>query len=183
MKAIDRLLQRWRIHQAARHIRPGAAVLDIGCADGALFRILGDRIGSGIGIDPDAPDSSVGSGVRLYRGYFPDALPDSRRFDVICLLAVLEHIPEQEQRALAAECARRLNPGGRVVATVPAPAVDHVLAILRRLRLIDGMSLEQHYGFVPAELPPRFQSAGLRLARHSRFQLGLNHVFVFECPA
>lgn len=155
-------------------------MLDIGCADGALFRALGDRISYGVGVDPEAIDGRIGSRSNLYRGLFPAALPDQRQYDVICLLAVLEHIPEPVQRNLAAECAARLLPGGQVIATVPAPAVDGILSALRACRLIDGMSLEQHYGFNPVDLPAQFRTAGLRLARHSRFQLGLNHLFVFE---
>jgi SAM-dependent methyltransferase len=180
MRRLDRVLQRWRIHQATRHIANDARVLDIGCADGALLRALGDRIRVGAGVDPDAVEGPVGPRSRLFRGMFPAALPDSQSYDVICLLAVLEHVAEQEQRTLAADCANRLAPGGRVIATVPSPAVDHILNLLRALRLIDGMSLEQHYGFDPAQLPDRFAAAGLRLLSHRRFQFGLNHLFVFE---
>jgi SAM-dependent methyltransferase len=180
VKAIDRWLQQWRIAEASRHIPREASVLDIGCADGALFRALGDRISYGVGVDPEAIEGPIGPRATLYRGHFPAALPDSRPFHVICLLAVLEHIPEQGQRELTVECAKRLAPGGRVIVTVPAPAVDHVLDALRACRLIDGMSLEQHYGFDPADLPTRFAADGLRLTRHSRFQLGLNHLFVFN---
>jgi hypothetical protein len=63
---------------------------------------------------------------------------------------------------------------------VPAKTVDHVLSALRFLRLIDGMSLEEHYGFEPGDTVRIFSPPAFRLLHHSRFQAGLNHLFVFE---
>ena len=42
------------------------------------------------------------------------------------------------------------------------------------------MSLEQHYGFKPADTPGIFAPARFRLIARESFQLGLNHLFVFE---
>ena len=67
-----------------------------------------------------------------------------------------------------------------MIITVPAKAVDHILAVLRWLRLIDGMSLEEHYGFEPADTARIFAAPGFKLLHRSKFQLGLNHLFVFE---
>jgi SAM-dependent methyltransferase len=106
--------------------------------------------------------------------------PPDAEWDVVTMLAVLEHIPPAEQIRIAAACARLLRPGGRVIITVPSPAVDHILAVLRRLRLIEGMSLEQHYGFAPADTVRIFAPPAFRLHRRETFQLGLNHLFIFE---
>lgn len=206
MRFVDRLLQFWRIAQAARFIPSGARLLDVGCADGALFRALGSRLAEGLGLDPaltseaersateerdDGPEPRTeGRGsmrpprpsFRLMRGTFPEAAPAQTGFDVITALAVLEHVPELELGRFAAGCAERLAPSGRLILTVPSPRVDALLRVLKRLRLIDGQALEQHHGFDPARTPALFQAVGLRLAHHHRFQLGLNHLFVFEKP-
>jgi hypothetical protein len=50
------------------------------------------------------------------------------------------------------------------------------------VRLIDGMSLEQHHGFDPRQTRSVFEPCGLRLVRASRFQLGFNNLFVFQKP-
>jgi SAM-dependent methyltransferase len=186
VKAIDRLLQRWRISKARPYATPGTRVLDIGCADGELFRLI-PHIGEGVGLDPDLPTTAPRlPNAVLLKGLFPDALPDDRPFDVITLLAVLEHVPPDSQRTLAFECARFLKPGGHLVITVPSPAVDHILAVLRFLRLIHGMALEQHYGYDPRQTADLFAVGGLSLVKARRFQLGLNNQFVFQktaCPS
>lgn len=99
------------------------------------------------------------------------------------MFAVLEHVPAKEQPALAAACHELLKPGGRVLITVPAKAVDHIPAVLRFLRLIDGMSLEEHYGFGPADTLRIFGALQFSLVHRSRFQGGLNRLFVFERTA
>jgi 2-polyprenyl-3-methyl-5-hydroxy-6-metoxy-1,4-benzoquinol methylase len=114
------------------------------------------------------------------RGLFPQDLPDHSPFDVISMLAVLEHIPPDGQGAIARSCLEHLKPGGHVVITVPSPQADLVLDTLRFLRIIDGMALEQHYGFKPHETTGLFEGAGLRLVKKRRFQLGFNNLFVFQ---
>jgi hypothetical protein len=43
------------------------------------------------------------------------------------MLALFEHIPTAEQPAVIEACYELLVPGGRVVITVPSPAVDPML--------------------------------------------------------
>lgn len=184
MKAVDRWLQRWRIARAARFLPERARVLDVGCYDGALFQQLGARLAAGgVGMDPRLERTEEGDGYRLLKGRFPDDLGDDEVFDAITMTAVLEHVVPEEQAPIAAACARFLRPGGRLVITTPAPLVDRILDFLSAVRAIDGMSLEQHYGFEPEETPGIFTPQGLELVVHRRFQLGLNHLFVFEKPS
>jgi len=42
------------------------------------------------------------------------------------------------------------------------------------------MSLHEHHGFNPADVPSLFGGAGLTLVKARTFQLGLNHLFVFK---
>lgn len=181
MKPMDRFLQRWRIAKALPWIRDGDRLLDLGCFDPALLKRVEPRISRGVGIDPLATQSRSGK-LEIVRGQCPGQPRfDDASFDCITMLAVLEHIHERE--ALARECARLLAPAGRVVITVPRPAVDKILGVLLALRLIKGMSLEQHEGYDVNQTPTIFQAAGLRLIKRRSFQLGLNCLFVFEKPA
>ena len=61
---------------------------------------------------------------RFIRGHAPEAVPEHDRYDAITLLAVLEHIPPDAQRDLAATCRLLVRDRGRVVCTVPSPKVD-----------------------------------------------------------
>jgi SAM-dependent methyltransferase len=182
VKALDRLLQRWRIGKAAEHLPPAARVLDVGCFDGSLFRQLGPRAVGGVGIDPAlAGEPGTVDGAQLVRGTFPqDVPPGAGAFDAITMLAVVEHIAADVQQEWARACEQLLRPGGRLVITTPSPIVDRILDVLRAVRILDGMSLEEHYGFDPRLVPERFAVPGLRMVRTERFQLGLNHLFVFE---
>jgi SAM-dependent methyltransferase len=180
MKALDRFIQRWRMRQAMRFIPAGARLIDIGAHEGELFGALGARLGRGFGVEPLRQSAMVAPNFTIVPGLFPAVRPPDGGWDAVTMLAVLEHVPTQEQPALAAACHELLKPGGRVVITVPAKAVDHILAALRFLRLIDGMSLEEHYGFEPADTGRIFAAPLFRLVHHSRFQGGLNHLFVFE---
>lgn len=183
MKATDRLLQQWRIRQALPWVRPGSHVLDVGCADGELFRAAGGRITSGVGIDLLPPANwRGGSHVERRVGAFPDALGPEESFDAIVMLAVVEHVEEPELKAWAGECARLLRPGGRVVITVPAPAVDRILHVGMALKLLDGMEAHQHHGFDPVLVPEVFTGPGLVVETNRRFQFGLNNLFVLRLP-
>ncbi len=178
MRLIDRFLQRWRARMARAFIPPGANVLDIGCHQGEFLASLGKHIGPSIGFDPLAEPKTTPR-YQLVRDLLrkPAPLADAS-FDVVVMLATLEHIRDKDP--LAQECYRLLRPGGRVVITVPSNAVDTIITWLHRLRLVDGMSLEEHHGFDPHTTPAIFARPGFILERWRRFQLGLNHLFVLQ---
>lgn len=179
MTTLDRFIQSWRIRKAKPYIHPGSRLLDIGASDAPLLRKV-PHVGAYIGVDPDLPgDRQLAPNARLIKGFFPECLSGEEQFDCITMLAVLEHIPTSQQGKMASDCAAHLKPGGYLVVTAPSPLVDRILAVLKWLRLIDGMALEEHYGYDVKATPRLFCSAGFRMVRNRRFQLGLNNLFVF----
>jgi SAM-dependent methyltransferase len=180
MKPLDRALQTMRINKAKKFIRPQDSVLDIGSADGVMFEKLRGYISRGTGVDPVLKQRIDKDFYTLLPGYFPEVCPVGETYDVITMLAVLEHIPDASQEELADNCYEYLRPAGRVIITVPSPRVDNILAILLKLRLIHGMSLEEHYGFKPEDTERIFSSPRFKLLHKSTFQLGLNNLFIFQ---
>jgi SAM-dependent methyltransferase len=179
VKALDVFLRQWRIDRAGRFIGEGASVLDVGTGDGAMFRRL-KQIARGVGVDPDVPEVRNEGRYVLIPGRFPGDLVSKEVFDVITMLAVVEHLPASDRTELGLACARCLRPRGRVIVTVPSAAVDAILAAFKLFGLIDGLHLDEHHGFAPRDTIALFPPPLFRLCRHERFQLGLNHLFVFE---
>jgi 2-polyprenyl-3-methyl-5-hydroxy-6-metoxy-1,4-benzoquinol methylase len=180
MTFVDRILQSWRIRKARPFIKPGARVLDIGSADGELFAQIGSFAKGSLGIDPTLKADTQAHGVPLIAGFFPKDMPAVEPFDAITMLAVLEHFPASAYADLSEGCARFLKSGGHLIITVPSPIVDHVLKVLKGLRLIHGMSLEEHHGFQVEQTSQIFPTARFKLVAQKKFQLGMNNLFVFQ---
>lgn len=179
MKALDRYLQNVRIQKAKKYIKKNDVVLDIGSSDGVLFEKCKEKVRHGYGIDPILREEKSAAFYTLIPGKFPEAVPKGLTFDTVLMLAVLEHIPKNMHVALSKNIYELLKPGGRVIITVPSPKVDYILKVLLKLNLVDGMSLEEHYGFNHGDTKKIF-SIGYRLLVWRKFQFGLNNLFVFE---
>lgn len=181
MKKLDYFLQNERFKKAIAFIPKNAMVLDIGCSDGAIFSHI-PHLKYGVGIDPKLKVKIVKSNYTLLPGHFSEALKKEQyqQFDAITLLAVIEHIPINQLKKISGIIHKFLKKNGKVIITVPHPFVDKILDGLRFFRLIDGMELEEHYGYEITQTEKIFTSESLKLNHHKKFQFGLNNLFVFE---
>ena len=179
MRRVDYILRNWRYKVVEPHVPRGCALVDIGGYDGSLIMRLYDKMERGVCIDPLIEEKRDGK-IEFIKYRITDKLPlPDSSFDVATMLAVFEHLGDSRE-LVASEIFRILRPGGIALLTVPDSAVDHILKVLIKLRLIDGMSFEEHEHFDSAETVTIFEQRGFTLRKRVKFQMGLNNLFVFE---
>lgn len=179
MTWLDTYLQNQRISKALQHVGNNVSLLDIGCNKGELLLKAQSRLTSGAGIDPHCRNEFIAPRVELINGMFPASLRSRDQFNCITALAVFEHIPAREQVAFMKACYELLPPHGKLIITVPDKKVDRILLWLKKLKMIEGMNLEQHFEFDAKQTPQLAIAAGFTMLFHQRFQLGLNNLYVF----
>ena len=105
----------------------------------------------GIGVNPILKRPvELSETCRLVPGYFPqDFVGFGDPFDVITLLAVVEHVSRGKRIAVANAYWNVLTPEGQMVITGPHPSVNRIVEMLKSLWIIMGLSLEEHHGFHP----------------------------------
>lgn len=160
-------------------VEPGECVLDIGCGDGYLTRMIADEVPPGIAVGVDASPRMIatahaaaaerGSAARFA---VADArrLPFTENFDAVVSFNALHWVPEQD-RALS-QIAAALKPGARatvqMVCAGPRPSLEAVAMNVSRSMTwrsrFDGFSAPfvhvdpDHYGALAAD-------AGLKLSQ------------------
>ncbi len=94
-------------------------ILDVGCGDGLFFDWLAQR-GAVEGVEADASlVTATGAWAkRIHVGPFDRSFQPGKRFGLILMLDVLEHIADPTESLLRAE--ELLAPGGVLLVTVPA---------------------------------------------------------------
>jgi SAM-dependent methyltransferase len=116
----------WRAREASvireltRHLPANGRkrILDVGCGDALLFDRL-ERFGEVWGVEVDAEVVSAGRHrSRIELASFGPSYQPQRRFDLILMLDVLEHMADPVEALRHASAL--LEPGGRLLVTVPA---------------------------------------------------------------
>jgi SAM-dependent methyltransferase len=144
---LEPLLARLRARQAdsliSESLRRGR-VLDIGCGQVPFF-LLHTEFAEKIGVERSPVATYDGVALVATDVERINCLPfaDSS-FDVVTMLAVVEHLSPEGLIELLVEIRRVLKPRGRLVITTPAHWVDPILAVMSKLRLVSPTEIDEH---------------------------------------
>ena len=179
MKTFDYILRNWRYHVVKPYVPESCRILDIGGFDGSFLMKVYSRIEKGVCIDPFIEEINDKK-LEFIKYRISNKIPfASSSFDVVTMLAVFEHMSSFRE-PITSEISRILTDNGLVVLTIPSTAVDHILKVLLKMRLIDGMSLEEHDHLEAEKVIKIFQKHGFLMKHWKKFQFGLNNLFVFK---
>jgi len=99
---------------AARRIRPGDRVLDVGCGYASFHRLIPNA--AYIGLDPNFAGHANGAEV-LAEPLSQHVAAHAGTYDAVCAFEVLEHL--KSPAATFADMVRATRPGGLVILSVP----------------------------------------------------------------
>jgi 2-polyprenyl-3-methyl-5-hydroxy-6-metoxy-1,4-benzoquinol methylase len=111
---------RWLIQQVTWTIPNARTLLDIGAGAGLLVAEALRRGLVAVGVEPSrslVESAREINGVELIQGLFPHPQLADRRFDVICLVDVIEHVTDPVQ--MLRDCVAALSPGGVLIIVTP----------------------------------------------------------------
>lgn len=174
---LEPLLRRLRRRQVITQIPPNSEVLDIGCGkSAALLWAISPQIKRGVGIDFKVPNT-CSSNIETRQVTLDTSLPFAdASFDVVTMLAVLEHI-ECEQEILK-EVHRVLRKEGKLILTVPSIWAQPVLEFLAyRLRVVDEAEIRDHKRYYNRSKLRQalIDKAQFQDFQHKYFQLWMNN--------
>jgi SAM-dependent methyltransferase len=129
--------------------RPGARLLEVGCAHGWFMDAAKARGYVVEGIEPDAAIAAdpIARGHGVTHGFFPQDLASTDAFDVIVFNDVFEHLPDPA--AALDACRERLAPDGLLVLNLPSShgVFFRVAATLDRLGFAGPYRRMWQHGF------------------------------------
>jgi ubiquinone/menaquinone biosynthesis C-methylase UbiE len=164
---LEPLLRQMRLYKVSSYIPQNAKVLDIGCGRRAsLLKAIAPKIQYGVGIDFKVEPVPVRNVKTLQLKLDRDLPFEDKCFDVVTMLAVLEHI--EHEQAILNEIRRVLKKKGKLVLTVPSIWSQSVLEFLSyRLRIIDEAEIRDHKRYYNRE---RLNDVLIREAKFTNFE-------------
>ncbi len=182
---LETILRQLRVRRVLPTLKryPDCHLLDIGCGwDYRLLRTVEPFVKNGIGIDYKVQEMDNGK-IKTIKMIMTDALPfASESFDVVTMLAVLEHLSDPPN--MVKEIGRVLKKNGRIVITVPSKAAQPVLEFLSyRLKIVNADEIKDHKKYYNrAELEKLFSQVGMLIEHHEYFQMCMNNFCLIKKP-
>jgi len=180
----DLFLRRQRIKKVLPIIKlfPNCKLLDVGCGTHYTFlSAVKLYINQGYGIDFKVQALKTNK-IIIKQIKIEKKLPfEDNMFDVITMLAVLEHL--EYSPLIIKEIERILKPGGKLILTVPSKIAKPVLELLAfRLKIIDKNEIADHkkyYNYLELEELIK-ETESLKIEKHEYFQFYMNNFCIIK---
>lgn len=179
---LEPLLRWFRFRKVISHVPHGVRLLDVGCGRTAAFlQAVSPRIDYGVGVDFKVKEMQLNN-IQTVQLKLAEELPfaDSS-FDVVTLLAVLEHI--EHEKPILKEIRRVLKPGGKLILTVPSVWSQPILEFLSyRLKIVDEAEIRDHKRYYNRDRLKQVLIEQTQFSNfsHHYFQLGMNNFCMVE---
>ena len=155
-------------------------ILDVGCGQTPVF-LLGTRFTEKYGVER-APNPVNDAGINLIAFDIAraPAFPfKTDSFDVVTMLAVLEHIGPSRLVAVLDEVYRVLKARGVFVLTTPAGWTSFLLRTMAKTRLVSAVEIEEHkHSYTQQEIADLFAKSDFDI---SHLRLGYFEFFMNNC--
>ena len=123
-------------------------ILDIGCGSNPFF-LNSINFQEKYGIDKNVNEENNDKiKIKKYSIDSSKSLPfNDNYFNVITLLAVIEHIDEKSAVFIFKEALRLLKSGGHLIMTTPSRSAKNILKIMSLLNLVSREEIDEHKQF------------------------------------
>ena len=174
---LEPILRWMRLQRVMHNIPKNSVILDVGCGRTAAFlRAISPHVKQGFGVDFKVENANF-SNIQTTQVVLDTHLPfEDSTFDVVTMLAVLEHI--ENERQILKEIHRVLIPGGKLIITVPSVWSQPVLEFLAyKLKIVSEAEIRDHKRYynrtkLKAVL---VEITGFQEFHHQYFQFGMNN--------
>ena len=180
---LDKFLRLYRLSTVKPFIKryDKCKLLDIGCGFEAKFlRSIENYIDYGVGIDFKPPEIHTPK-LKTVKSVLEKDLPfEDKSFDIVTMLAVLEHITFEIE--ILKEVKRVLKDNGILILTVPSHTAKPVLEFLAfKLKIIDRLEIEDHKRYYNKnDILNSAKLSGFTLEKHRYFQFGFNNFAILR---
>ena len=182
---LDKTIAHMRLSQVLKHVPDNSDVPDFGCGNQAfLLRSITKRISYGKGIDfgikKDHPFENIF--LEPMTANYAGLIKDYHKYDVVIMLAVIEHVPLKDVVRLLKLLKSKLKKNGKIVMTTPTTRGQFVLELLAfKLHIISEKQILDHKKYYNKEdFVTLTKSIGMKLESYSTFQIGMNSIIVLS---
>lgn len=177
-KPFEILIRKFRERKVIKLIPKNSKICDLGCGQGKFLYTIHNKIKEGVGVDWNVKSHEENNLIFIKSNLEKKVRLESNKFDVVMVLAVLEHLNNPQN--LLNDAFRILKKDGRIIITTPSKLSKPILEFLSfNLGLIGRKYIKEHKNyFSKEELVDILTSVGFTDIKVSSFEFGMNNLTI-----